>query len=44
MLINKLKRLGGASRGLLFALIATLLGLPFPIVLMFFMCGGCSGN
>lgn len=45
MLFNRIKRLGDLSRGLLWAMIAMLLGLPLPIVALFFLCGGCgTGN
>ena len=38
MLINTVKRVGRVS----FGLAALLLGLPLPVVLLAFLCGGCS--
>jgi hypothetical protein len=35
-----MKRMGDVKWGL----IALLLGLPMPLVILFFLCGGCSGS
>jgi hypothetical protein len=35
-----MKRLGDMKWGL----IAMLLGLPLPVVILFFLCGGCNGS
>ena len=44
MLQDNEKREGGMRGGALWALIAMVLGLPLPIVALFFMCGGCATN
>lgn len=38
MLVNSVKRLGRIS----FGLAALVLGLPLPVVILAFMCGGCT--
>lgn len=40
MLQKTIKRLGDVKWGL----IAILLGLPLPVVILFFLCGGCNSN
>lgn len=40
LLKNGFKRMGDLKWGL----IALLLGLPLPIVILFFLCGGCGGG
>lgn len=40
MLKNTVKRLGDVKWGL----IAMLLGLPIPVVILFFLCGGCNSG
>ena len=40
MLKTTMKRVGDMKWGL----IALLLGLPIPVVILAFMCGGCGGS
>jgi len=40
MFKKTVKRLGDMKWGL----IALLLGLPLPVVVLFFLCGGCNGS
>lgn len=40
MLQRTIQRLGDMKWGL----IAMLLGLPLPLVILFFLCGGCNGS
>ena len=40
MLWNRNQRVADTKWGL----IALLLGFPLPVVILFFLCGGCSGN
>jgi hypothetical protein len=40
LLKSGMKRLGDVKWGL----IAMLLGLPVPLVILFFLCGGCGGS
>jgi hypothetical protein len=44
MLQDNEKREGGMRGGALWALIAMVLGLPLPVVALFFLCGGCATN
>ena len=39
---NDTQREGGVRGGALWALIAMVLGLPLPVILLFFFCGGCG--
>lgn len=40
LLKRGMQRLGDVKWGL----IALLLGLPLPVVILFFLCGGCGGG